>query len=80
MCQFSSKKNNFNFFSPNLAKKRFWGWNFKNISPDLESAPPRYHMCRFSVKADKFFDLNLGKLTIYVHYFGSYKIEDVAES
>ena len=82
MCQFSGKKDNFDFSRPKLAKNRFWGRHFKNISPDLESAPPRYRVCRFSVKAEnfKFFDLNLGKLTNYVRYFGCYTVEDVAES
>ena len=31
------------FFGPDLAKKGFWGNNFENITPDLESAFPRYH-------------------------------------
>ena len=38
MCQFSPKLDNFDFFSPNLPKNDFWGWNFKNLSPDSESA------------------------------------------
>ena len=40
---------NFDFFGPNLPKNGFWGRNFKTPSPDLESAPPRYHVCQFSV-------------------------------
>ena len=47
MCQFSGKTNNFDFFSPNLARTEFWGLNFKNLSPDSESLPPRYHVCQF---------------------------------
>ena len=36
------------------------GWNFKNLSPDSESAPPRYHVDQFSVNMDhfEFFGLN----------------------
>ena len=39
-------------------------------------------MYQFSVKTDsfEFFGLNLGKLPNYVRYFGSYNVEDVAES
>ena len=67
MCQFSGKKNNFDFFGPNSPKNGFCGRNFKNQSLDLESAPPRYHVCQFSVKMDNFdfFSLNLGKLPNY---------------
>ena len=51
------------FFGPNLPKNRFWGqnfenqfWtqNFKNVSLDLKSAPPRYHVRQFSGKTDSF--------------------------
>ena len=35
----------FYFLSPNLPKNEFWGRNFKNLSLDLESAPPIYHAC-----------------------------------
>ena len=82
MCQFSGKTNSFDFFSPNLCKNEFWGRNFKNLSLDLESAPPGYHVCQFSVKMDnfEFFNLNLGKSPNDVRYFGSNKVEDVAES
>ena len=48
--------------------------NFKNLSLDLESAPPPiYYLWQFSVKMDnfKYFGLNLGKLSNYVCYFGS---------
>ena len=82
MCQFSDKTDNFDFFGPNLPKNGFWGRNFENLSPDTESALPRYHVCQFSGKTDNFdfFDLNLGKLPNYVQYFGSYNVEGVAES
>ena len=73
---------NFDFFGPNLPKNRFWGRNFKNLGPGLESAPPRYYVCQFSVKIDKFevFGLNLGKLHNYLRYFGSNNIEGVVDN
>ena len=39
-------------------------------------------MYQFSVKTNsfEFFGLDLGKLPNYVRYFGSYNVEDVAES
>ena len=79
---FQEKTDNFDFFGQNLPKNEFWSRNFKNLSPDSESAPPRYHECQFSVKMDDFelFDLNLGKLPNYVRYFGSNNVEGVAES
>ena len=54
----------------------------KILSLDLESAPPRYHVCQFSVKMNNFelFGLNLGKLPNYVQNFGSINTEGVAES
>ena len=65
-----------------MPQNGFCGRNFKNISLDSESAPPRYHVCQFSVKMCnfKFFGLNLGKLPNYVQYFGSNNVESVAES
>ena len=48
------KTGNFDFFDPNLLKNEFWGRNFKNPSPDSESALPRYQVCQFSVKTDNF--------------------------
>ena len=77
MCQFSGKTGNFDFFRPNSPKNKFWGWNFKNLSPDSESAPPRYHLWQFSVKMKKFeiFGLNLLKLPNYVRYFGSHNVK-----
>ena len=59
------------------------GLEFQNFKSDfLESAPPNYHVCQFSAKADKFefFGLNLGKLPNYMQYFGSNNVEGVAES
>ena len=75
MCQFSDKRDKFDFFDPNLPKNGFWGRNFKSLSLDLKLAPPIYHVCQFSVKMDRFklFGLNLGKLPNYVQYFGSNK-------
>ena len=54
MHQFSDKTDNFEFLGPNLPKNGFWGRNFKNLSPDSESALPRYHVCQFSVKTENF--------------------------
>ena len=80
--QFSGKTNNFDFLGNKLPKNGFWGRNFKNLSLDSESTPPRYHVSQFSVKMDnfEFFGLNLGKLPNYVRYFGSNNVEGVAES
>ena len=82
MHQFSDKTDNFEFLGPNLPKNGFWGWNFKNLSLDSESAPPRYLVSQFSVKMDNFgfFGLNLGKLPNYMRYFGSNIVESVVES
>ena len=82
MCQFPNKTDNFNFLVPNLPKNGFWGRNSKNLNLDSKSAPPRYHVCEFSVKMDKFefFGLNLGKLPNYMWYFCSNIVEGVAES
>ena len=56
--------------------------NFKKLSPDSESAPPRYRVSQFLVKMNnfEFFGLNLGKLSNYVQYFGPNNVECVAES
>ena len=61
-------RQNFEFLGPNLAKNGFWGRNFNNLSLDLESTPPIYLVCQFSVKIEifQFFGLNLGKLPNYV--------------
>lgn len=32
----------------------FSGQNFENVTPDLESAVPRYYICQFSSKTDNF--------------------------
>ena len=82
MCQFLGKMDNFDFFDLNLPKKEFWGQNFEILSLDSESTPPIYHECQFSGETDNFeiFELNLEKLPHYVRYFGSYNIENVAES
>ena len=57
-------------FRSKFSQNEFWSRNFNNLCPDLESAPPRYHVCKFSVKTDNFelFGLNLGKLSNYVLY------------
>ena len=62
------KNGNFDFFNPNLPENEFWGQNFKNRSPDSESALPRYHVCQFSVKTDNFdfLDPNLPKKEIRI--------------
>ena len=51
---FQEKQDNFDFFDPNLPKNEFWGGSFKNLSPNLKSALPKYHMCQFSVKTNNF--------------------------
>ena len=48
MCQFSGKKDNFDIFGPNLPKNG-------SLSPDSESATPRYQACQFSVKMENFY-------------------------
>ena len=78
---FKKKPENCDFFGPNLPKNGFWGRSFKNLSPNSESPPPRYHVYQFSGKTDKFefFGLNLKKLPNYVRFFGCYNVEGVAE-
>ena len=63
---FKIKRTTLTFFGQNLLKNEFCGQSFKNLSLDLESAPPRYHMHQFLVKMDsfEFFLLNLGKFPI----------------
>ena len=80
--QFSGKIDNFKFLGPNFPKNGFWGRNFKVPSLDSESTPPIYHVCKSSVKMDNFwfFDLNLGKLSNYMQYFGLNIVESVAEN
>ena len=66
VCLFLGKTNNFDFFDPNLPKNGFWVRDFKNLSADSRSAPPRDYACHFSVKMDnfEFFGLNLGNCPI----------------
>ena len=81
MCaNFQAKRTTLTFWQ--LWQNWFWGRDFKKLSLDLESAPPRYHVCQFSVKVDnfKFFGLNLGKLLNYVRYFGSNIVTGVVGS
>ena len=68
-------------FSAQISPKMYFGVEISK-SLDLESTPPRYHMCPFSVKTESFeiFGLNMGKLPNYVRYFGSKTVEGVAES
>ena len=67
MSKSSSKVSNENkqemVFRPKFAENEFWGQNFKNLSPDLESVPPRYSVFQFSGKIDSidFFGPNLPK-------------------
>ena len=58
------------------------GSEFQKSNVDSRLAPPRNHVCQFSVKMDifNFFGLNLGKLPNYVQYFGSNNVEGVTES
>ena len=75
-----SQNGHFLLFRPKFAKKLILGWNFKNLSPDSESTPRRYHVCQSSLKTDnfEFFGKNLGKLPNYIQYFGSNNVEGVA--
>ena len=82
MCQFSDKTDNFIYLGLNLPHNGFCGRNFKNLSLDSKSAPPRYYVSQFSVRMDnsEFFGLNLGKLPNYMRCFGSNIVDGVAES
>ena len=82
MPQCSGKVDNFVIFGTNLPKNYFWGRNFENPSPDLESPPPSYHVRQFLGKTDnfEFFDQNLGKLPDYVWCSGSYNVEGLVKS
>ena len=53
--------------------------DFTKLTPDSESAPPRYNFYQF-LDSFEFFALNLGKLPNYTQYFGSNNVEGVAES
>ena len=83
MCaNFQAKRTTLTFWAQIWPKNGFWGRDFKNLSLDSESAPPRYHVCQFSVKVKyfEFFGLNLGKLLNYVRHFGSNIVAGVVES
>ena len=41
-------------FQTKFAQKNFWGWNFKILSLDSESAPPICHDSQFLGKTDNF--------------------------
>ena len=51
-----------------MPKNGFWGWNFKDLSPDSKSALPRYHVRQFSVQTNNFdfFGPNLPKKKIKI--------------
>ena len=80
MCQFLGGTDNLEFSDQDLPK--YCQNNFKSLNPDLELAPPKYHVCKFFVKTDnfEFFGSNFGKLPNYVRYFGYNNVEGVAES
>ena len=62
MCaNFQAKRTTLTFSAQILPENGFWGRNFKNLGADSESAPPKDHVCQFSIKMDNFelFDLNL---------------------
>ena len=67
MSKKSSKVSNKNkqeiLFQPNFPKNEFSDWNFENLTPDLELAPPRYQVCQCSGKTVNFdfFGPNLTK-------------------
>ena len=83
MCAtFQAKRTALTFFDQNLPKNELWARNFKNLSADSRSPPPRDHVCHISAKMDnfEFSGLNSGKLPDYMQYFGSNKVEGVPES
>ena len=51
---FQAKRTNLNSSTQILPKNEFWGQNSKNLSLDLESAPPRYHVSQYSSKTESF--------------------------
>ena len=65
MSKNSSKVSNKNkqemFFWSKLDQNEFWGRNFANLTPHLESVLPKYHVCQFLCKTDSFdfFSANL---------------------
>ena len=76
-----NRQDNFEYLGSNLPKIGFWGRNFRNLSLNLESTPPMYHVCQFSFKMVNFwfFGLNLGKMLNYVQFrfkccWGCYRV------
>ena len=65
---FQEKRTTLTFSVEICPENRFWGRNFKNQSPDSESAFPRYHVYQFSIKTDNFdfFGPNLPKKEITI--------------
>ena len=54
MCaNFQTKWTTLSFWAQ-ICPNGFFVSNFKNVSLDSESAPPRYHVSQFSVKIDNF--------------------------
>ena len=79
---FQTKRKTLILYGTNFPKNEFQGRNFKNVSPDSESAPPRYNIYQFLVRTKnlEFFGLNLGKFPNYGQCFDSNNVEGVAES
>ena len=74
MCaDFQTKQTTLFFWAQICPKINLGDRNFKNLSLDSESAPPRYRVSQFSFKMDnfEFCDLNLGKLPKHVRYLVS---------
>ena len=72
MCiNFQTKQTTLTFWAQICSKMDF-GVGISKM--DLESAPPIYHVCQFSVKMNdfKFFGLNLGKLPNYALFWFKY--------
>ena len=69
-------------FWPKLAQKRILESEFQKSKSGSGINTPRYHLYHFLVKAENFeiFCLSLGKLTNDMQYFGSNKVEGVAEN
>ena len=61
----------FLLFRPKFAQKLILESEFQKLSPNSESAAPRFHVFKFSVKTDnfEFFGLNLGKWLSCMRYF-----------
>ena len=69
-------------FSAQICRRMVLGVRIQNLSQGSKSAPPRYHVCQFSLKTDnfEFIGLNLGKLPNYMQHFGSNNGDGIAES